>query len=77
MSQSTTSYVAAEVRAELGRQGHDKAWLARELGENEMWVGRRLRGVINFSADDVVRIARALDVSPAQFLPDTVTASAA
>lgn len=77
MSQSTTSYVAAEIRAEMGRQNHDKAWLARRLDVSEMWVSRRLRGVTEFSADDVVRVAEALDVPAAQFLPVATPARAA
>ena len=77
MSQSTTSYVAAEVRAEMGRQDRDNAWLAKQLDVSEMWVSRRLRGKIRFSADDVVRVAAALDVPPAQFLPDATPARAA
>lgn len=75
MSQSTTSYVAAEVRAEMGRQARDNTWLARRLDVSEMWVSRRLRGITEFTADDVVRVAEALAVSPAQFLPTPVRAA--
>jgi len=69
MSQSTTQYVAAEVRAELGRQGHDNTWLARQLGVSDMWVSRRLRSITEFTADDLVRVAETLRVEPSQFLP--------
>lgn len=69
MSRSTTAYVAAEVRAELGRQDRENAWLARELNVSEMWVSRRLRCVTEFSADDVVQIATVLGVPPANLMP--------
>lgn len=77
MSQSTTEYVAAEVRAELGRQGHDNTWLAAKLEVSDMWVSRRLRGVTEFSADDVIRVARALDRPASQLLPETTPARVA
>ncbi|GIH07345.1 hypothetical protein Rhe02_54120 [Rhizocola hellebori] len=78
MRQSTTEYVAAEVRAELGRQGHDNnTWLAAQLDVSEMWVSRRLRCVTEFSADDLVRVARVLGVPVSQFLPDTAPARVA
>lgn len=75
MSQSTTEYVAAEVRAELGRQGRDNAWLAKQLDVSEMWVSRRLRCITEFSADDLVRTAHALGVPAANFLPTPVRAA--
>lgn len=77
MSQSTTAYVAGEVRAHLGRQGHDGTWLARQLDVSDMWVSRRLRGVTEFTADDLVRVADALGVDPAELLPQRVKVSAA
>jgi antitoxin component HigA of HigAB toxin-antitoxin module len=69
MSQNPTSDVAAEIRAELGRQDRNKAWLAAELGVSEMWVGRRLGERTAITTDDLERIAGALGVPAAQFLP--------
>lgn len=69
MSQTTTRFVAAEVRAELGRQGRDASWLAARVGVSDMWVSRRLRAITGFTVDDLLRIAAALDVPPQQFLP--------
>lgn len=77
MSQSTTAYVAGEVRAHLGRQGHDGTWLARQLDVSDMWVSRRLRGVTEFTADDLVRVAAVLDIDPALLLPQHTPARVA
>jgi len=75
MSQSTTQYVAAEVRAEMGRQGRDGQWLAAKLGVSDMWVSRRLRCITEFSADDLVKVAEALAIEPAKLLPVSVPAA--
>jgi hypothetical protein len=74
MSQSATEHVAAEVRAELARQGHDNTWLAGQLRVSEMWVSRRLRNITKFSVDDLTRVAAVLDVPVGQFLPAEVVA---
>lgn len=72
MSQRATDYVAAEVRAELGRQGRDQTWLAAQLDVSVMWISRRLRGLTEISVDDLVRIAECLNVPASQFLPALV-----
>lgn len=69
MSQSATEHVAAEVRAELGRQGHDRAWLAAQLGVSEMWVSRRLRNLTEFSVNDLAKVAKTLGVPTAVLMP--------
>ena len=68
-------FVAAEVRAEMGRQGRTNSWLAAQLGVSEMWVGRRLHMIrkTDISEDDLDRIAEALGVPVATFLPAEVT----
>lgn len=75
MSQNPTHSVAAEVRAELGRQGHTNAWLAEQLGVSEMWVSRRLRGLTRFTEDDLKRIGNALAIPPADLLRPVVRAA--
>lgn len=68
MSQNPTHSVAAEVRAELGRQGRNRSWLAEQLDVSDMWVSRRLRGQTRFTEDDLRRVAEALGVSAADLL---------
>jgi hypothetical protein len=71
-------FVAAEVRAEMGRQGRTNSWLAVQLGVSEMWVGRRLRipgREVDLSEDDLDRIADVLGVPVSKFLPAEVRAA--
>jgi transcriptional regulator with XRE-family HTH domain len=64
-----TAYVAAEIRAYLGRHSLSKRELAKRLGVAESWVGMRLNQRQEISLTDVERIAVALNVEPATFLP--------
>lgn len=75
MSQNPTPDVAAEVRAELGRQSRDNAWLAGQLGVSEMWVGRRLRGKTRFTVEDLHRCADALGIAASDLLQPPVRAA--
>lgn len=54
--------VAAEIRAEMGRQDISQAGLAAELGWAQSQLSRRLRGLVAFSTDEIERIALWLDV---------------
>lgn len=69
MSKSTAEYVAAEARAEMGRQSRSNQWLAEATGKTEIWVSRHLRNVNDWSVDDLVVVAEALGISPLQLLP--------
>jgi len=71
MTRSLTDTVAAEVRAELGRQRKTGAWLARELGVSEAWVSRRLgeKAPHPMSVRDLEQIASALKVTVASLMP--------
>ncbi len=60
--------VAAEVRAIIARRGWRQSTLAERLGENEMWVSRRLRGKQAITLGDLERIADALSIKPANLL---------
>lgn len=55
--------VASNIRAELARVNSKPAELARLLGENEMWLSRRLGNKVAFSTNDVQQIADILGVS--------------
>jgi transcriptional regulator with XRE-family HTH domain len=61
-------HVAAEIRAELGRQDLSQADLAASLGWTEAYVSRRLKGRVEFTLADVGAIARTLGVRPGRFL---------
>lgn len=65
------AYVAAEIRAEMGRQGLGNADIARALGVSEAWTTRRLSRksadtIINLA--DLERIAGTLNVPALQLV---------
>lgn len=64
-----TAYVAAEIRAYLGRHSIPKSELARRLEVDNTWVGKRLNGRTEITLTDVERIATALGTRPTLFLP--------
>ena len=61
--------VAAEIRAEMGRQQVRYVRLAERLGENEVWVSRKVRGRTPLTINDLERIAAALDVPVSDLIP--------
>lgn len=75
MRETPTPDVAAEVRAELGRQGHTTAWLAGQLEVSDMWVSRRLRGRTRFTVEDLHRVASVLGITAADLLQTPVRAA--
>lgn len=60
--------VAAEVRAELGRQKISQAELARRLKQPDMYMRRRLQGEVPFAAVELATVAEVLAVPVEQFL---------
>lgn len=61
--------IARMIRERLGGEDITKAELARRLGEDESWIGKRLKGQIKLTVDDFERIAEALDVEPVDLIP--------
>ncbi len=74
MSTTPTPKIAANIRAELGRQNKTRAALAREMGVTEMWLSRRVNAQTPFTVDDLATIAAALDVPMADLLPTEASA---
>jgi transcriptional regulator with XRE-family HTH domain len=66
---SLNSQVAGEIRAWMGRREMNQADLGRALGENEMWVMRRVRGRQQMTVADLQRIARVLGVDVLELFP--------
>lgn len=54
--------IAAEIRAELGRQGLRHADLAVTLGWNKATLSRRLNSQHDFSVSELEQIAKALRI---------------
>lgn len=59
--------VAAEIRAELGRQRITQAALADKLGVSRPYLSRRLSGETPLSVGDVAAIAELLGVAVSTF----------
>lgn len=67
--QAISERVAAEVRAEIARQGLTRASVAARLGWSEQRFSLRMTGRVALSVGELAVIADALGVSAAQFLP--------
>jgi len=60
--------VAGEIRAELARRRWSQAELAAKLGEDQMWLSRRLRASKPLTLTEFDAIAQALEITPAELL---------
>jgi transcriptional regulator with XRE-family HTH domain len=60
--------IAAEVRAWLGRRNRKQSNVAAELGWTDVYLSRRLTGVVAFSTDDLEALAGVLNVPADRFL---------
>lgn len=69
MTSSLPGRVAAEIRAELGRQRLSQAELARRLNKTEMYVSRRLADGTSLDLGDLLAIADVLRVGVDALLP--------
>jgi len=67
--QAISERVAAEVRAEIARQGLTRASVAARLGWSEQRFSLRMTGRVELSVGEVAVIADALGVPVAQFFP--------
>lgn len=68
---NTTAVVTANVRAEMGRADMKAVQLAAAMGQNEMWLSRRLKGHVTFDVVDIQKIANVLHVPVGRlFTPD-------
>lgn len=67
-------HIAAEVRAEMARQGMTIRELAAALGKDHTTTWKLTRGGQAFRAEDLALTARVLSVPVSKFLPDGVAA---
>lgn len=75
-SQSITELVAANVRAEIGRQSLTGTELARRVGLTQPAMSRRLLGRVPFNTDELEAVALGLGVELSQLLGTDAKASA-
>lgn len=60
--------IAAEIRAELGRQQKSRRWLAEQIGQSHVTVTRWVNGDGPVSLDSLDAMCRALGISVADLL---------
>lgn len=75
MEQSISDRVAAEVRAEIARQGLTRASVAAKLGWTDQRFSLRMTGRVALSVAEMVIIADTLGVPAAQFVPTPARAA--
>lgn len=76
MTQNLEQYAASQLRAEMARRSPPlpAVGLARLIGRDETWVGRRMRGRSSMTLGDLELVAAALGVPVSYFLPADVAA---
>jgi transcriptional regulator with XRE-family HTH domain len=63
--------IAAEIRAELGRQNHSRRWLAEQIHQSHVTVSRWVNGDGPMSFDALDAICEALGMTVADLLAAT------
>jgi transcriptional regulator with XRE-family HTH domain len=69
--------IAAEVRAELARQGKTQREVGDLIGMTQQSLGLRLAGTRSFRAEEITKLAEVLGVPASRFLPVDAEAGAA
>lgn len=69
MASTLNEHVAAEIRAELGRQNRSQASLAAALGWSPVYFSRRMTGSVAFTIHDLGAITTELGVPLAALMP--------
>ncbi|WP_080512504.1 helix-turn-helix domain-containing protein [Rhodococcus opacus] len=76
MTKSTTERVTTNVRAELARRGLTQRDLAQALDITQQAASRRMLGRVQFSVEDLGKVADLLGIAPEHLLADHSTAAA-
>lgn len=76
-AKTLTQLVARQIKIAMIDADMRQSTLARRIGKSEQWLSVRLRGVQPIDLNDLARIARGLEVSIHQLLPDADTADSA
>jgi len=69
-AKTLTQLVATEIRVAMARQDVRQSALARRIGRNDQWLSVRLKGRQPIDLNDLALIARGLDVSVRDLMPD-------
>jgi transcriptional regulator with XRE-family HTH domain len=77
MGEDFTAQVAAEIRAEMGRQRMSQEALAARIGISQQSLSRRLLGTYPFNTIELAKAAEALNVPVGRLLSRAVSAEVA
>lgn len=69
MDNNPAQEIADKVAAAILRAGRSKVSVADSVGIAPTTFNRKINGHVEFTFSELLRIARALDVSPAAFVP--------
>ncbi len=72
MEQTTTEWVAGQIRAILAQRQLSRRWLAQQLDIPLTTLSRTLRGDRPFTVDELTAVAKVLKVHPASLFPAEV-----
>lgn len=75
--QSPNQLAAAELRAEMARQGKQKSELAAVLDVLPHTAGRRYSGEVALNISEIITLADWLGIPPERFLPGSTESRAA
>jgi transcriptional regulator with XRE-family HTH domain len=64
----TAAEVGERVKLEMDRQKIRQTTVAHRLRMSQQAVSRRIRGAVPFDVDELVEVARLLDVDPSTFM---------
>lgn len=71
-----SDHLAIQIRSILSQRGITQAGIAEEMGRQPAYTYQRLSGVAVIDVNDLVRFAKALDVSPLDLLASALDAVA-
>ncbi|WAC68868.1 helix-turn-helix domain-containing protein [Microbacterium sp. SL75] len=75
MDHSLAKLTADKVAASILRAGRSKASVASAAGIPTSTFGRKIDGHVEFTLGELLRIARAVGVSPSEYVPAEFSAS--
>lgn len=63
-------YATGEIRAWQARRNENNKQLAAKMGRDQMWISRKLRGLIPLTLPEVQEFADALGIPVSKLLPN-------
>lgn len=68
---AATMTAISNIKSELARRDQKQIDLANYLGENKMWMSRRMSGAVPFTIEEIERIAIAFEKTVAEMFAES------